>query len=77
MGSKRQYVLIGSFYFLGAYEMGAKVCQETKKDLFSAQDHLFRVKDNLLDQIGCGGNSNCTKILIHSVGQSLLRHAPR
>ena len=57
--------------------MGAKVCQETKKDLFSAQDHLFRVKDNLLDQIGCGGNSNCTKILIHSVGQSLLRHAPR
>lgn len=62
----------------GAYELGAKVCKETTEDLFNAQDHLFRVKDNLLDQIGCGGNSvNCTKILIHSVGHSLLRHAPR
>merc|ERR1712141_889202 len=60
-----------------AYELGAKVCQETTNDLIHAQDHLFRVKDNILDQISCGGNTNCTKIIISSVSRALLRHAPR
>ena len=67
----------------GVYESagaGAKVCKETTNDLVNAQDHLYRVKDDLLNQIGgdCRKlHSNCTKIIISSVGEALLRHPPR
>ena len=65
----------------GVYEnSGAKVCKETTNDLLNTQDHLYRVKDDLLNQIGgdCRKlHSNCTKIIISSVGEALLRHPPR
>lgn len=53
-----------------------EVCRETKKDFTEARDHLKIVKEALLHfPIEC--NSNCTKIIVSSVGRSLLRHPPR
>jgi len=54
-----------------------EVCRETKKDFTEARDHLIHVKETLLDKIDCGGNTNCTKIIVSSVGRSLIRHPPR
>ena len=67
----------------GAFENSAnqgtssEVCQETQNDFVEARDHLFHVKETLLERIDCGGNSNCTKVIVSSVGRSLLRHPPR
>lgn len=63
-----------------AYETGAEVCIETHNDFVEARDHLFHVKETLLDRIDCGvstGNTNCTKVIISSIGKSLVRHPPR
>ena len=52
-------------------------CKETRKDFNVASDHLDSVKETLLLKIDCGDNLNCTKIIISSVGRSILRHPPR
>jgi len=51
-------------------------CRETKKDFTEARDHLYNISLTLLDRIDCKP-SNCTKVIISSVGRSLLRHPPR
>lgn len=51
-----------------------EVCRETKKDFTEARDHLINVTETLLVKIGC---TNCTKIIVSSVGRSLIRHPPR
>ncbi len=56
---------------------GSGFCRETRDDLREARDHLYHVKETLLERIDCGGNSNCTAIVITSTGPSLLRHPPR
>ena len=63
--------------FSGAYETGAEVCRETQNDFVEARDHLFQVKETLLERIDCGGNKNCTKVIVSSIGKSLVRHPPR
>ena len=53
-----------------------EVCRETQKDFTEARDHLKIVKEALLHfPIEC--NSNCTQVIVSSVGRSLLRHPPR
>ena len=56
-----------------------EVCRETTKDFTEARDHLIHVKEILLDRVDCGGkgNAHCTKIIVSSVGRSLIRHPPR
>lgn len=61
----------------GAFEDPIGECKETRKDFNTARDHLDNVKETLLQKIDCGDNLNCTKIIISSVGRSLLRHPPR
>ena len=61
----------------GNFETGAEICRETQNDFEEARDHLFHVKVALLDRIECGENKNCTKIIVSSVGKSLMRHPPR
>ena len=57
-------------------------CKETRKDFNVASDHLDGVKEMLLQKIECCNEANpcplsCTKIIISSVGRSLLRHPGR
>ena len=60
-----------------AYEAGGEaVCLEAQNNLEEARDHLLLVKTALLERIECCPK-NCTKIIISSVGRSLLRHPPR
>ncbi len=38
---------------------------------------LHQVRSNLLSSLGCGGPSNCTRVVIHSDGWPAVRQAVR